>query len=226
MTHQIIPFQSGINTCYLIKGDGAILVDAGYAGMISSFSKFLHLNHIEPGEIRLIVNTHGDFDHAGGARELKELTGADIAIHEKDRKHMEEAIFHWPEGVTRWGRTSRAMLHPLLKRRVAFQPVNADLVLGDNDQSLEEFGIAGKIIHTPGHTYGSVSVLLDSGDAFIGCLAHNRLPMVWKPSLPIYATDINLLKESLKKVISRGAKILYPGHGKPFPAEKMIKYLN
>lgn len=109
---------------------------------------------------------------------------------------------------------------------MAFPRLKADLVLGNNDQSLSEFGIDGKIIFTPGHTHGSVSVLLDSGEAFVGCLIHNKAPFVFKPSLPIYAMDISLLKESLKMMIDRGAKILYPGHGKPVPVQKILKYLN
>ncbi len=85
----------------------------------------------------------------------------------------------------------------MMKKKAAFEGVKADLVLGDNDQALEEFGIRGKIVYTPGHTYGSVSVLLDSGEAFIGCLAHNRPPFALKPGLPTYAEDLDLLKKSL-----------------------------
>ena len=47
-----------------------------------------------------------------------------------------------------------------------------------------------------------------------------------KPRLPIYAMDIHLLKKSLKMIVDRGAKILYPGHGNPVPVEKILKYLN
>lgn len=227
MAHKIIPFQSGMNTCYIIQGiRGSILVDGAWPGASSSFSRLLAKHRIKPEEIKLIVLTHGDFDHVGGTKELKKLTGADIAIHENDRKNLEEGIFHWPEGVTTWGRLSRSMFKPFLMKKGGFPAVKADLVLGDNDQSLEEFGINGKIVYTPGHTYGSVSVLLDSGEAFIGCLAHNKAPFVLRPSLPIYAKDISLLKKSLKKVIERGAITLYPGHGKPIPAERMLKYLD
>jgi len=226
MATRIISFHSGINTCYLIRDRGTILIDTGYPGVSKPFNKMLEVSGIKPEEIKLIVITHGDFDHVGGAKELKELTGADIAIHEKDRHNLEEGIFHWPKGVTPWGRLSRSMMKPLLARRSAFPPVKADLVLGDNEQSLEEFGIPGRIMHTPGHTPGSVSVLLDSGEAFIGCLAHNKFPFVLKPKLPIYSMDIELLKQSLKAVIDRGARILYPGHGKPIPAGMMLRYIN
>jgi glyoxylase-like metal-dependent hydrolase (beta-lactamase superfamily II) len=71
MAHQIIPFQSSINTCYLIKEKGAVLIDAGYAGLAQSCSKFLHQHQMKPDEIKLIVITLGDFDHVGGAKELK-----------------------------------------------------------------------------------------------------------------------------------------------------------
>ena len=162
----------------------------------------------------------------GGTKELKELTGADVAIHENDRKNLEEGIFHWPEGVTPWGRFTMSVFKPMIRERMAFPAVKADLVLGDNEQSLEEFGIDGKIIFTPGHTFGSVSVLLDSGEAFVGCLIHNKFPFVMKPRLPIYAQDIHMLKKSLKMIVDRGALTLYPGHGNPVPVEKILKYLN
>ena len=66
-----------------------------------------------------------------GAQELKELTGAKIAIHENDRENLEKGIFHWPEGVTAWGKLSRAILKPMLKKRVAIPVAKADIVLDD-----------------------------------------------------------------------------------------------
>jgi len=101
-----------------------------------------------------------------------------------------------------------------------------DIVMGDTDLSLKEYGLEGSIVYTPGHTYGSISVVLESGDAFVGCLAHNRLPFVFRPKLPIYALDLELLKESWIKVINMGATTIYPGHGNPFPVEKITKHLN
>ena len=98
--------------------------------------------------------------------------------------------------------------------------------MDDNDLSLKEYGLEGKIVYTPGHTYGSISVVLESGDAFVGCLAHNRPPFVFRPKLPIYAKNLELLKESWIKVINMGAATIYPGHGNSFPVEKITKYLN
>lgn len=226
MSLQIIPFHSGINTLYLVKDRSAILFDGGWSKGAIKFTEKLEKHRIRPEEIKLIILSHGDFDHIGGARELKELTGAKIAIHEKDRRNLEEGIFHWPRGVTSWGRFSRAALKPLIMKKSGFPGVKADIVLDDHDFPLEAYGIRGKIVHTPGHTSGSVSLLMETGDAFIGCLAHNGLPFAWKPSLPIYANDLDLLKESWNKVIKMEVKTLYPGHGKPFPLTSITRYLN
>ena len=226
MAIQIIPFESGINTCYIIKDRGVIMIDGGTYNQVGEFSNTLSKHKIKADEIKLIVLTHGDFDHVGGTKELKELTGADVAIHENDRKNLEEGIFHWPEGVTLWGKFTKSVFKTMNRGRMEFPPVNADLLLGDYEQSLAEFGVNGKIIFTPGHTAGSVSILLDSGEAFIGCLIHNKFPLVMKPGLPIYADDIQMLKQSLKMIVDRGAKILYPGHGNPVPHGKILKYLN
>jgi len=97
-----------------------------------------------------------------------------------------------------------------------YETPQVDVLLGDEGISLAEYGISGKIIHTPGHSPGSVSVLLDTGDAFVGCLAQNGLPFCLRPSLPIYADDVEKVKESWRALIAEGAGTIYPGHGKPF----------
>ncbi len=226
MSTQIIPFQTGINTCYLVRQQGTILVDGGYSRSADSFRKFLKTNQVHPEELKLVILTHGDFDHAGGAGAIKELTGARIAIHEADRDYLEKGIFHWAAGVTPWGKISRSLFKPMMVSSGSFSPLPVDVVIDDGGLDLREYGIEGRVIHTPGHTGGHVSVVLDSGEAFVGCLAHNRLPFTLRPKLPIYADDIHQLKESWNKVIEWGASTCYPGHGKPFAVEKILRYLN
>ncbi len=104
MSPQIIPFEAGINTSYIIKYDKAIMVDGAPFKDRSVFMEILENHGMKPEEIKLIILTHGDFDHVGGAKALRELTGAKIAIHENDRENLEKGIFHWPEGVTGWGK--------------------------------------------------------------------------------------------------------------------------
>jgi len=225
MSAKIFKLKFGINHCYIIKDKGAIMVDSGPPKSGKSFLKKLNSLSITPDEIKLIVLTHGDPDHAGSAKEIKEITGAQIAIHEYDRKNLEEARNNWPPGVTTWGKITHFVLYPIFMKRISFSPVKADIILHHEEFPLEQYGIKGRIIFTPGHTAGSVSVLLDSGDAFVGCLAHNVFPFTFHPVLPIYAEDIAKIKKSWDILTRQGAKMIYPGHGNPFPVEKIMKYL-
>jgi hydroxyacylglutathione hydrolase len=225
MPAEIFKLKFGINHCYIIKGKDAIIIDGGPPKSEKSFLKKINSLSIRPDEIKLLVLTHGDPDHAGSAKEIKEKTGARIAIHEYDRINLEEARNNWPPGVTAWGKATHSVLYPLFMKIISFSPVQADIILRDEDFPLDQYGINGRIIYTPGHTSGSVSVLLDSGEAFVGCLAHNAFPFTFHPVLPIYAEDIAEIKKSWDILIRQGAKMIYPGHGNPFPVEKILKYL-
>ncbi len=98
-------------------------------------------------------------------------------------------------------------------------------MLEDKDLSLESYGISGTLLYTPGHTIGSMSLLLNTGDAFVGDLAMNGLPLRIGPGFPIYAVDIEAVKKSVKLLLERGAKRIYPSHGDSFKAELLKKYL-
>jgi len=129
-----------------------------------------------------------------------------------------------PPAVTLWGRIFAkimAMFMPL----VHVPATNVDVVLGDEEVSLTEYGIPGRIIPTPGHSMGSVSVLLETGDAFVGDLAMNGFPMSIGPGLPIFAEDLQKVKRSWQLLLEMGAKTVYPAHGKPFPADAIRRAL-
>jgi glyoxylase-like metal-dependent hydrolase (beta-lactamase superfamily II) len=214
-----------INRCYVIKDQGCVMVDAGPAKSEPAIEEWLGEIGIGPEELQLIVLTHGHFDHVGAALGVKEITGAKIAIHEDDQDALESGSMAWPSGVTTWGRIARTVLGPLVKAMLQFDETPADVVLGDEGLSLADYGIPGEVIHTPGHSPGSVSVLLETGDAFVGCMAHNALPFRLRPGLPIFADDLPRLRESWRPLLERGAETIYPAHGDPFPAEVIRKAL-
>jgi hydroxyacylglutathione hydrolase len=170
------------------------------------------------------VHTHGHWDHIGLAKVIKDATGAQIAMHEPDKGWLEKSLNPLPPGVTTWGR----ILMKLASKYMRLQQIaatNVDIILRDEDFSLAPFGIPGKVVYTPGHTMGSVSILLETGDAFVGDLAMNGLPFGLRPRLPVFAEDIKKVKESYKLLLDNGAKIFYPGHGKPFSANVLLKAL-
>ena len=220
MDIQII--KVGIDNCCIIKHESTILVDAGMPGEFNKFSKGLKAIGINPKEIKAIVITHCHWDHIGCTKKIKDMTGAKVVVQKYEKNILVKGELAMPPGVTRWGKIFGAFINGWSKK-FTIEPCEADIVIGEEDYSLEEFGIKGKIVFTPGHSPGSISVVLGSGDAFVGDMAMNGLPLTIGPNLPIFAEDMSALKNSWRKLIAMGVKNIYPAHGKPFPVKKLIK---
>lgn len=224
MEIKIDRFVLGITSCYLVRHEGAILIDAGNSNQEGKFERVIGQLGVRPGDIQLILATHGHMDHIGSAAKIRDITGAPIAIHAADREWLERGIIEMPPWVTSWGRLMAIAMRPTVPL-FRFQPCTADVVIEDEGLSLTEYGIPGQVLHTPGHSPGSASLLLETNDAFVGDQAMNGLPFRLRPGLPILADDIEEVKESWHKMLKMGLKTIYPGHGKPFPASAMLKEL-
>jgi hydroxyacylglutathione hydrolase len=107
----------------------------------------------------------------------------------------------------------------LYTRSLQISATEVDIVLDDEGLDLAAYGIPGQVVHTPGHSPGSVSVLLETGDAFVGDLAMSQVPIRFSPGLPIFADDLEKVKQSCRLLLDLGAKTIYPAHGKPFLAD-------
>ncbi len=218
MAVSIHPIPLGFDCCYLVQDEGVILIDGGTPGRVKTFLKELKRLSIKPEEIRLIVITHGHWDHIASAKDIKEKTGAKIAMHGKEKEWLEKSLKPMPPGVNRLGRILSSAITAFLPL-VDIPPAAVDVVIGNDGLSLAPYGISGRVIYTPGQSSGSVSILLDTGDAFVGDMAMNRFPLTLRPGLPIFAEDLDLLKKSWRMLLEQGAKTAYPAHGKPFSAE-------
>ena len=218
MPVEIIPIPLGFDTCYVLRADGVIAVDAGAPHRGNAFLRGLERASIQPQNVKLIILTHGHWDHVGSAQELKSITGAKLAIHEADAPCVEQSLTPLPPGVTPWGRAFIA-IHKLFLPLIRVPPAKVDVLLGNEGLSLADSGIPGRVVHTPGHSAGSVSVLLDTGEAFVGDLAMNKFPLRLSPGLPIFAENLPAVVDSWKLLLKAGATTVYPAHGRPFPAE-------
>ncbi len=93
----------GVTSCYLVRHEGTILIDAAHSKGERRFASSFERLGVRPDEIQLILATHGHADHIGSAKALRAITGASIAIHEADREWLEKGIIEAPPGVSRWG---------------------------------------------------------------------------------------------------------------------------
>lgn len=218
MAVEIHTIHLGLDQCYIVRHKSAIMIDGGSPGKIEKFKRAMNEISMVPEDLQLVVITHGHWDHIGCASDIRELTGAKIALHRLDRECLEKALKFMPPGLNARGVFLEKILNLLLPF-VHIPRAAVDLVIGDEGMSLSEYGIAGRVIHTPGHSPGSVSVLLETGEAFVGDMAMNKFPLRYGANMPVFAEDFAQLKESWRKLLNHGARIIYPAHGKPFSSD-------
>ena len=211
----------GIDNVYVVKDKGVVIIDSGAPKKGKVFFKALNNIGIKPEEIQLIILTHGHWDHIGATAEIKQVTGAKVVMHKNEIQWLEESLKPMPPGITTWGKISTKLFSWTIVPFVHIEPTKIDIVLGEEEYPLEEYGISGKIVYTPGHSSGSVSVLLDTGEAFVGDSAMNKFPLRSSPGLPIYAEDAGALKKSWEKLLGENIKMVYPAHGEPFSVDIM-----
>jgi len=203
-----------VNVFLLNAGDGYILIDTGVAGQWSQLETELIQAGCLPDRLKLVIITHGDFDHAGNCAELQSKYGAKIAMHPGDvdmvRKGM--PVKRKIKGVM--GRLLIWIGGRAVRGFTTFQP---DILLEDR-QVISGYGITAKIIHTPGHTKGSIALLTDDGRLFIGDTLSNRL----HPGFPHLIENEEELHRSLEILRRTDAKVIYPGHGGTFTFDDLV----
>ena len=222
MTFTFHRLPVGIDNCFLLRGTRTILIDGGSEGNVKAFQQGMNRLGVDPQEIALILLTHGHWDHIGSLHPIQQITGAKVAVHHRDQAWVESGRPAFPRGVTRDGKgmiwLSERLIHPRL------HPVKVDVVLDNDGLTLTDYGIPGRVIYTPGHSPGHVSVVLDSGEAFVGDMAMNSWFLRLTPGLPVLADDMHQVIASWQKIVGQVRQV-YPAHGQDFPVAVMHREL-
>lgn len=208
---------------------GFLLIDAGWNGQLSLFLKKLRLLGVQPQQIQYILLTHHHHDHTALVCELKKRTGAKLILHEKQIPYLKQEITNY-KALKQYNKLFwlvDRISRPFIKYQYSvIKPNRADIVVDSDidDSSLRKIGVQGKIVSTPGHSLDSISILLDTGNVFVGDLAMNmgNMKFIGKVPFPIEAEDYRQVRLSLKKLIDLGAVMFYPSHGKPI-SKKIIE---
>lgn len=206
----------GFVNAYLIPAaDGYILIDTGMPQQWGRLEAELVQMGCLPDNLRLVIITHGDFDHTGNCARLQRKYQARVAMHSGDLAMVTTGA---PVDRTARGVMGKLFLSlgKLAGGRTGFDTFQPDLLLEDG-QDLSEYGLAARVIHTPGHTKGSVAILTENRLLFVGDSLSNRT----RPDSAPFIQDFRELRDSIARLKGLDARMIYPGHGKPFPFEDM-----
>ena len=210
---EVFAVTSAYVNAYIVRSGRVIIVDTGVPGFGGRILKTMSRHGISPEDVSLIVITHGHHDHTGSAAYLREKTGAPVAIHMGDVETLRTGINPPLCGVGGRGRFMATLSKMIKMPRV--QGMDPQILL-DKEMDLADYGIEGKIIPTPGHTAGSVSVLLDGGCALVGDMVFGGLVRKHSPNFPYLCQDAEAASKSINDILAMRPKIFYVGHGGPF----------
>jgi hydroxyacylglutathione hydrolase len=204
-----LPYNLGSVNCYLIEGEaGYILIDTGGSNKRAELEADLERAGCKPGNLNLIILTHGDFDHTGNAAYLREKFAAKLAMGLDDFGMLERGDMFWNR---KKGNPVIRLVAPLLFRFSKRDRCTPDLRIEDGC-GLSDYGFEAQVIHIPGHSTGSIGILTAAGDLFCGDLLENTQ----KPALGSLMDDNSAANASLQKLKGFEIHTVYPGHGKPF----------
>ena len=180
------------STNYYILDNGKVklLVDAGWPGTLGEFKHAFSRKGIAIKEINYILATHYHPDHAGLVHDIKD-EGSKLIV-------TEEQVAYIP------------LLKDYIKPGVDYRDIemhdNIVISIQGSAVFLNSIGFKGQVVYTPGHSDDSITLLLDTGEAFIGDLPPNY-----------FSADSNdavaISWQNLRKL---GARKIYPGHVRPF----------
>ncbi|UCD84552.1 MAG: MBL fold metallo-hydrolase [Deltaproteobacteria bacterium] len=195
---------------FLVKGEELILIDTGMPGSEEKILGFIEKIGGSPTKLTQILLTHYHWDHIGSAAGFKRKTQAKILAHPEDKPYIDgESPQPQPSLLNPLG-----LLIRVITSFYKTEPVEVNGLLADG-QEIGGPPVRLKVIHTPGHTPGSICFYLpEAKTLFLGDAVNRRLNRL---SLPpkLFTTNPVQARESLKKLLLLDFEILCFGHGDP-----------
>ncbi len=211
-----LPYRMGSVNCYLVEtASGFVLVDTGPAAGRAQLERELASAGCQPGNLGLIVLTHGDFDHTGNGAYLRQKYGARVALHRDDLGMVERGDMFFNRSS---GNALMRLVSPLLFRFGRGSRFLPDLFVEDGED-LSEDGWEARVVGIPGHSRGSIGILTAGGDLFCGDLLENTDG----PALGSIMDEPEAGEASLEKLRGLEIATVYPGHGSPFLMAELVR---
>jgi hydroxyacylglutathione hydrolase len=206
--YQIIQILSGrCNVFLLTNGKTNFLIDTSVARLWNKLEKQLVKAGIR--NIDYLILTHAHFDHAANANKIKEKYRASVLVQKNEADYLAKGENIIPQGTTLLSRPLVQLAGKRFFELVKYEPCRYDLLV-DNILDFNNMGIRAYAMHTPGHTSGSMSVIVDDEIALVG----DAMFGVFRKSVfPPYAENAALMIQSWDKLLQTNCRVFLPSHG-------------
>jgi hydroxyacylglutathione hydrolase len=206
--YRILQILSGRSNVFLItNGKKNILIDTSPENKWKKLEKKLidlNINNID-----FLILTHTHFDHAANANRIKKKYNAKVFVHETEASYLTSGKNIIPNGTNIITRSLINLFANSVFPGFSYEPCQSDIFV-NSSLDLKEFGFEAYIIHTPGHTIGSMSIVVDNEVALVG----DTMFGVFKWSVfPPYANDVKQIVKSWGILLDTSCSVFLPSHG-------------
>jgi hydroxyacylglutathione hydrolase len=210
---------------HLIEAPDALyLVDAGMTWHGRAILRAIERLGRRPEELRAVIVTHAHADHFGGLGALQDAAEFEVLAHPEHVGVLERGEIILSPALNPFSAIYAEFARRFLPR--VGLPCVRHVTPVAHGERLDQLGLPGRILHTPGHSAGDISLLLDDGRAFVGdTVQGRRIPRVTPPELPNMAQAPDVVLESWRLLLDEGATELYPAHGSVVTAEEIAQVL-
>lgn len=217
--YTLLKLLGGRSNVFLLQAEGLnIMIDSGPALMWRMLNS--RLKNLNISKIDYLILTHSHFDHAANACKLKKYYHARVIIHSSEANLLAKGENPEFPGTNMLSRCISGLGKKIIGL-LNYQPCTFDFSV-NSIFDLTVFNINAYILYTPGHTKGSVSLIVDNEIALVGdCMFGVFSNKIFPP----FAEDVPLLLKSWELLIDHHCEIFLPAHGSARNKEQILKSL-
>lgn len=213
-------FKVGITNCYLIRYNKTnILVDSGQKRFRKKIISVLSKN-LEENTLHYLLLSHTHYDHSQNVKTISEIYNPKIIVHQSEAECLSKGYTPIPDGTMFFTKIVANLGRRFTPKLAAYDKVNADITI-DSDYLIEN-NPGLRIIETPGHTKGSVSLIIDNEIAVVGDTMFGHFK---RTIMTPFGNDIPTMIESWQKLLETNCRLFLPAHGKAIKKEQLEKEL-
>ncbi len=207
--YRILQVLSGrCNVFLLTNGNTNILIDTSIGQ--NQRKLFKELENLGIKSIDYLILTHTHFDHAASAGAIKEKFNSRVIVHISESSFLETGKAVLPKGTNIFTRNLIQRIGNKVTHKFDFAPCESDIVI-DSCYSLENLGYSNVyLLPTPGHSSGSISIIVDDEVAIVGDALFGVFP---NSIFPPFADDEKELIRSWGKLLMTRCSVFLPSHG-------------